>query len=421
MIYRLCENHQHHHNLSMKLNIKPFALIALLAPPVMADAGVFDAEVSEASSSVINSSVANHSVVKSSKAIASDVQIVNGALALNDKTISEEPSSTKKILFQLDNDLFAGSDRDYTNGVRFGVVQEIPENSIRSQRMARRLLENSKKLLNKLQLARLNTDGELRFARGIGISQLIYTPENPFALSSPDGERPYASWLGLEYSLHVKEQHYVNSLTLSLGTTGDSTFAQPTQNWVHRNISNSPIFQGWDSQVPSELTLNLHFDHKQSFNKLSKQLGGGLEIDGYYEGGAALGNFRSDAYLGSLARIGYRLPSSFTTPRVQLGSYGHQFFRGTDDQNNKLSTYAFLGVRGTAVLHDITLDGPVFRDFDTGVKSKSLVGELIFGVGFKYKTVDVIFSKTVRSEEFTGQTENLRFGSVMIRCPFTLF
>ena len=110
----------------MKLNIKPLALIALLAPPAMADAGVVDAEVSETNSSAINSSAinsseANNSVVKPSKADASDVQIVNGALALNDKAISAKPSSSKKILFQLDNDLFAGSDRDYTNGVRFGV------------------------------------------------------------------------------------------------------------------------------------------------------------------------------------------------------------------------------------------------------------------------------------------------------------
>jgi hypothetical protein len=138
-------------------------------------------------------------------------------------------------------------------------------------------------------------------------------------------------------------------------------------------------------------------------------------MDGYYEGGFAAGNFRTDAYVGSLARIGYRLPSSFSTPRVQLGSYGHQLFNDSKGYGSKFSAYAFVGIRGTGVLHDITLDGPVFRDFDTGVESRPFVGELLYGAGFRYKYVDLIFSQLIRSDEFFGQTENQKFGSVMLR------
>lgn len=193
----------------------------------------------------------------------------------------------------------------------------------------------------------------------------------------------------------MKADNLVNSLTLSLGTTGEASLAQPAQDWVHRNISGSPIFQGWDSQVPSEVTLNVNFDHKQRFRRLSKNISShnGLEIDGYYEAGIAAGNFRSDAYVGSLARIGYRLPSNFATPRVQIGSYGHQLFTDQKDYGNKFSAFAFAGVRASAVLHDITLDGPVFRDFDTGVESEPLVGELIYGLGLRYRKIDLLFLK----------------------------
>lgn len=320
-----------------------------------------------------------------------------------------------QVLLQLDNDLFAGSDRDYTSGVRIGIVQEVPLESAKGQRWQKRLRDNSRKLTGRLQRFGFKDDSNLRFARGYGISQLLFTPEDPLALSAPEGERPYASWLGLEYSFHVKEDNHVNSLTLSVGTTGESSLGQPTQNWVHRNISNSPIFQGWDSQVPSELTLNLHYDHKQRLQKFSQLTSRGLEFDGYYEGGLAAGNFRTDAYLGGVARIGYRLPSSFSTPRVQLGSYGHQLFSDTKDYGKKFSAFAFAGLRATAVLHDITLDGPVFRDFDTGVDSKPLVGELLFGLGFRYRKIDLIYSRAIRTEEFNGQTENLEFGSFLIR------
>lgn len=340
-------------------------------------------------------------------------------------SIAQEPSevpqsSDWQVLLQLDNDLFAGSDRDYTNGVRIGFVQEIPLESTEGQRMDKRLRDGSKKLQGRLQSMRIPKDANLRFARGIGISQLMFTPEDPLALRAPEGERPYASWLGLEYSLHVKEDNLVNSLTLSVGTTGQSSLAQPSQNWVHRNISNSPLFQGWDSQIPSELTVNVHFDHKQRFRGISKLTPGGLEIDGYYEGGLAAGNFRSDTYIGGLARIGYRLPSSFSTPRVQLGSYGHQLFNDTKDYGKKFSAFAFAGLRATAVLHDITLDGPVFRKFDTNIKSESMVGELLYGIGFRYHKVDLIFSQSIRSDEFTGQTKNQEFGSFMLRFQSSL-
>ena len=248
------------------------------------------------------------------------------AIAQETEELDVPEVSNWQVLLQLDNDLFSGSDRDYTSGVRLGFIQEIPLESELGQNIDQSLRDGSKKLFNRLRSLRIDDDTELRFARGLGLSQLLFTPEDPNALSAPEGERPYAGWLGFEYSLHVKTENLSNSLTFTVGTTGEASLAQPSQDWVHENISNSPLFQGWDSQVPGELTLNLHFDHKQRFRNLYKVGTRGLEIDGYYEGGLSLGNFRTDAYVGSLARIGFNLPSSFSAPRVQLGSYGHQLF-----------------------------------------------------------------------------------------------
>ena len=328
---------------------------------------------------------------------------------------AEEPSKWQ-ILLQLDNDLFAGVDRDYTNGVRIGFVQEIPFASDAGQRMNRRLQEGADKFNQySLQSLRLPKDGSLRFAKGFGITQLMFTPEDPQALRSPTGERPYAGWLGFEYSLHVKTNNYVNSITWSLGTTGEASFAQESQNWVHRNISDSPLFQGWDSQIPSEVTLNMHFDHKQRFRKLPKLARGSIEIDGYYEAGLSAGNFNTSAYLGALARIGYQLPASFSTPRVQLGSYGHQLFGGPHVEHSNFSALVFAGARATATAHDISLDGPLFRNFDTGIKSKSFDSELLYGVGIRYRKFELIYSQTIRSEEFANQISNPEFGSFMLR------
>lgn len=327
-----------------------------------------------------------------------------------------ETSEKWQTLLQLDNDLFSGSDRDYTNGVRLGFVQELSLDSAAGKRIYDRL-EAGADTLNqyRFQTIRIPPEDEIRFAKGFGLTQLMFTPDDPEAESAPRGQRPYAGWLGLEYSLHVKSRNFVNSVTWTLGTTGKRSYAQEAQNWVHRNISNSPIYQGWGSQVPSELTVNVHFDHKQRFRKIPSLTRGDIQLDGYYEAGLALGNYRTSAYLGALGRVGYRLPASFFTPRVQVGSFGHQLFGAPSISPKKFSALAFLGLRGTGTLHDITLDGPVFREFDTGVKSKPFEAELITGFGFRYRNVDLVLSQTIRSDEFNGQSDNQQFGSIMMR------
>ena len=334
----------------------------------------------------------------------------------------EKDESKWQAIFQLDNDLFSGSDRDYTSGVRFAFIKEINEESVANSFLKRNLSKvvTDNEAVSPVRYWLLPQTEDVTFAWGVGLSQLLFTPEDPTALSAPDGERPYAGWLGLEYSLHARNQTKVNSVTLAVGTTGENSFAEESQRWIHENISNSPIFQGWDSQIPSEITVNFNFDHKQ---RLFKSDGlsddsvsfGIFEFDGYYESGISLGNFRTDAYVGGLIRAGINLPSNYSTPRVQLGSFGHNLFGDSELDDKGFSLLGFLGLRSTLVAHDITLDGPLFRDFDTGVESKIWVNELVLGFGARYRGVGLSFTQTYRTDEFNGQSENLIFGSLMLR------
>ena len=58
------------------------------------------------------------------------------------------------------------------------------------------------------------SDGQIEnIQAGIGISQLMYTPEDTEALTPPMGERPYAGWLGLEFSLQVGSERSANTAT----------------------------------------------------------------------------------------------------------------------------------------------------------------------------------------------------------------
>lgn len=329
----------------------------------------------------------------------------------------EYPTERKQWIVQWDNDLFAGTDRDYTNGGRIAFLQELAPGTVRDNRLRRWLQPLLGEPGTNIPSAlRLRPGQATRFAWGVGVTQLMFTPEDPQAPQAPLGQRPYAGWLGVEVSLHAKNERSVSSVTVAIGTTGQLSYARDTQDWVHKNISNSPLFQGWDSQVPAEPTFNLLFDHKLRIPTIAvDSILPKLGMDGYGEWGVGIGNFRTEAYVGTLLRCGYNLPAHYTTPRVQLGSYGHRFFRAEEDIRSPWSVIGFAGLRGTGVAHDITLDGPVFRSFDTGVRRHPWVGELLMGLGIRYKEFELSVSRTVRSKEFKNQSSHQQFGSVMLR------
>lgn len=329
-------------------------------------------------------------------------------------TANEE--SPWHLIGQWDNDLLTGTDDGYTNGSRIAFTRELSPNSEEHswlQNTLRQLTGSGRG--NSLSHFRFPDTGDLRFQYGIGLSQLMYTPENPNAATAPAGERPYAGWLGLEFSLQASAGDSASTATLSVGITGRRSYAEDMQRWVHENVSDSPEFKGWDSQAPTELTINLHFDHKHRLHFLDSSHDWPLKMDGFFEWGAALGNLRTDAYLGALVRAGHNLPISYATPRVQLGSFTDTIFENDRTANEDFSLYGFAGIRGYAVLHDITLDGPLFRGWDESVDSEPLVGELSFGVAARYKQIEISLSHTVRSDEFSGQNNLSRYGSVLLR------
>jgi hypothetical protein len=230
----------------------------------------------------------------------------------------EEEPQPSYVIFQLDNDLFTGSDRDYTNGARFAYMRPIRKERLNSFQNWLHDMTGAGKHPLFSRLTNFVNPEDIRYDWGFGLTQLMFTPQDPEALEAPMGQRPYAGWLGTEFSLHAKDQNALSSVILSIGVTGKYSLAQETQEWVHRNISDSPIFQGWDSQVPAEVTLNINIDRKRRMEWLAQNSRDWvIEFDGYMEWGAALGNFRTDAYLGTLVRAGYNLP---VTPSVVPGA-----------------------------------------------------------------------------------------------------
>ncbi len=341
-------------------------------------------------------------------------QFVVAAWADDDALSFLSDTGDANLTFYLDNDLFAMEDENYTNGVRVSWISgpRDPEDFGWLQRQLQDLTgdEQSRKLFRRL--SGFDDPDALEYNYGFSLTQLMFTPEDLEAPSAPPGERPYAAWLGLDVSLHAKDDNAINSISLTLGTTGKHALGEQTQDLVH-GIRGLKKFQGWDSQIPGEMTVNLYSTQRRRLELLRPEKGE-FGIDGFVEWRLALGNFFTGVNVGTLVRFGWNLPLSFADARLSAVAYSHQPFKATRTKVSGWSFYGLVGAQASGVIHDITLDGPVFRDFDTGISSKGFVGATYLGFGVNYKRWNVSYVHTFRTKEFKGQDESAAFGSLTI-------
>ena len=119
-----------------------------------------------------------------------------------------------------------------------------------------------------------------------------------------------------------------------------------------------------------------------------------------------------------MLRIGWNLPVEFSDPRLTTTAHTQKLYSDESVNNNAWSLYALAGTRVGGILHDITLDGPVFRNFDTGVDTEPWVGELYAGFGVRYHNWEFGYVHTDRSKRFKTQKKSQSFGSIAIRTCF---
>jgi lipid A 3-O-deacylase len=323
------------------------------------------------------------------------------------------------LTFYFDNDLFSGSDKDYTNGARLSwisgnrPVEELGD----VQRYLRLLIGDASSPALFQRLSGFSDAAGISYNYGMAITQLMYTPEDSVPTAPILNQRPYAGVLLAGFSLHAMDESVLNTVSLNLGMVGPHAYAEETQDFIH-SLRDIEKFNGWKNQVPDEFLVNIRLTQKRRLS-LIDYANGIFAIDGFSETALALGNFRTEAIVGGLIRIGFNLPVEFSDPRLSPDAYSHKLFQSDRVQNSFWSLYTIFGVRGSAVGHDVTLDGPVFRGgFDTGVDREPFVAEAYAGFGVRLSDWELSYVHTYRSREFDHQHGNPSFGSIAIRKSF---
>lgn len=322
------------------------------------------------------------------------------------------PDELRNIFtFQVENDVFnriGRSDRDYTNGVRFGwlspALPDLPD-----------------------PLARLTTFptffGEAPVSsvtRRVGISfgQNLYTPQDTETSAPIPNDRPYSAWLYSSFALQQTYKRFdprtnkeepvrLDTLQLDLGLIGPAAGGEFVQNNFHRLIG-VPTANGWANQLHNEPTIGLTFERRWRTNRGVVFEDPKLEYDVVPRLGIALGNAATYASVGGTIRIGKDLRNDFGPARARPALPGSEGFIGKG-----FGWYFFFGAGGEAVARNIFLDGNTDGN-SLSVTHRPFVGEAQAGIVLLINGMRISYTQVLRTPEFFERDRWDQFGSINV-------
>jgi hypothetical protein len=250
---------------------------------------------------------------------------------------------------------------------------------------------------------------------GVSVWSAIRTPEDLDASEVVEDDRPYAGYLGLAVAVNSVSQTQLDTLELTVGIVGPSSFAEELQNAFHDRDAS-----GWGNQLAGEVAFVLAWQrfHRAATWDLGR--GVGAEIIPHY--GLAAGTLFVYANAGAEARIGHRLPSDFGTPIVRpangiQGPTTPDDPRLTEHDRSRVGAYAFVSADVRAVAHNLFLDGSTFEDSHS-IDKQPVVADLAGGVAVYWRKARFSFAPVLRTKEFDGQPEHQLFASANLSITF---
>ena len=287
----------------------------------------------------------------------------------------------------LENDLFSGTDKRYTNGIRFSYLTP-PVSSATMHDPALTWIPT------------VSGADSVRFEYAFG--QSMFTSDNKLDPNPPTTGRPYAGFLYGSAAVITEHADSQKSLQMTVGVVGPASGAHETQDFIH-SIIDSPKAQGWGTQLKNEPALN--FAYLQRERDWWKKDLGWLDTDLVPHFGGALGNVYTYANAGATLRVGANLPRDFGPPRIEPGFPGSGYFLPADE----FGWYLFLSADGRAVARNIFLDGNTFSS-SRSVDKDIFVGDLHIGAVATYSGYRLAYSYIIRSEEYDTQNNGDTYG-----------
>jgi hypothetical protein len=315
---------------------------------------------------------------------------------------------------QEENDVFAGTDRYYSQGLRLAWGWEDTRRP--------EWLGFFRSAINRFSPFD-HDPANSRFIIGVGHS--IFTPTDHLATALVSDDRPYAAWLYATAALQTRKNlddgpgndsflatriDVQDSFELQFGTLGPSALGKEIQNGFH-DVIRSPEFNGWDNQIRDEPGFLAFLERKWRLRVTHDESRLGFDLMPH--AAFSLGNVRTSLQAGLAARLGFNLPSDFVTNSARNSAHSALGLGGESWLNFDWGIYGFVSLEGSAVARNIFLDGNTFDDSHS-VEKESFISDFSFGVGAHIDSLELRYSRVRRSEEFVGQDGSQHFGSLTL-------
>jgi len=278
-------------------------------------------------------------------------------------------SFPEKNYFRLnfDNDFFAHSDDNYTQGISLEFVNPIFEK-------------------NPINFLFLNSAAADQY--GIALEQVAFTPEVISSKEIQYGNRPFAAALYIKFfksELKTKEKtRWYSSFTT--GVIGPLAYGKEGQSYIHE-ITDNWIPYGWENQLSNDVIINYEIKHEKQLWNLS---------DTFYlnsDSGIRIGTMYSDISAGVTG---------------VLGLYKNGFNNSSGQR--KFQIYGYANPKLYFVGYDATLQGGLFSNSLYTLSSSEITrikGQMDYGLVLKNKYFYIEYTLSIISKEFKmGKTEN---------------
>lgn len=328
---------------------------------------------------------------------------------------------------RLENDLFAGTDQNYTNGVSATLVSKDRQPGM-SRDCLPGLLRAQARVIDALNPGFWAGDpATTRENVVVKFGQSMYTPEDYMRSGLIEDDRPYAGLLYVGSSwnrrrpLPTPGRDVLDTREVTFGVIGPLSLAEQSQDLVHELIGEE-TFQGWDHQLQNEPAFQVAADRKVRSRGNPFGGSGTWRMDLITTRGIRLGNIETSAALGWEARLGWNLPDDFGTYPIRPGAENRSPLPsgsggGSPDLATFLGGHFFVLLEAKAVAYDFSLDGNLFEDSHS-VSRRPIVGQAAIGLALhgslSGRRTKLAVMRVFKTREFDEQASRHAYGSISL-------
>jgi lipid A 3-O-deacylase len=291
------------------------------------------------------------------------------------------------LSFHLENDIFAGTDRYYTHGLKLTWISPDKMTS--------------------------RSDPFSRSAFSVSFGQNIYTPYEIERKDLIEDDRPYAGITYFTLAFHQKREQDMDTFEFLLGIVGPSSLAAEMQRFIH-SLYRGTQPRGWRHQLKDETVFNFIFDKKWRIFRSGSVKKIGCDLIGHF--GGSLGTMMTAAAAGWQFRFGSNLPEDFGTFLLRPGGESGVFFNEQANQRTgaeRTGVHGFIYFVGHAVYRNIFLDGNTFQESHR-VDKYPFVGDIVLGFVIGKNRFRFSYAYVYRTKQFKTQTKSQIFGAVNV-------